>query len=690
MNIVRKFESRVIVNFKFRHQVAQFYDTSIIWVWCHSLTSCQGNILLWPEEWQAEGNGTWKTLSPFGTLMGADQDFLQFIGISHPLEEHAEKCSILQGELGYPLSSRETEQLMAESTPWASQCSDGANVIFMWLGISDKNHEGNWMSPKGKNVNYTNWFGIEPNGGINENCAGVLGTGKWYDIMCDGTPLCAACRLYTRPRLRLRGICLNNEYVDHSYVLHPDSHDGLHFTGFTDADVRRLDGQYYALISGGKEVPIAILSDVNGSAFPIGRNLWDVKLEKACPGAKTNSSVVLVLSLCSDEEFTCDSGLCVPLSSRCDRLDDCSDASDEYNCSVVVLPPYYRHELPPPSISLSPIEREYMKTIFASSSHDKLQEETEPLLVYLHLDITAVTSLNVLNMEFTVEFLVRLSWRDSRLTFINLADDPNLNQVPLDLASTLWTPEVTFYNAQGNSHTLVDDETRVVVDRKGLPTISPHTNPFEDLEYSGVENPLHMLRKYNVTFNCALDLLMYPFDKQTCQISLEMRSGTREYIVLQSDGEGVVYSGGQLLVEYEVTGVKMIVPTASEDKSHSKKSLHMLESSASLLENLNQPEKSSEPTSFSNNHIKDSTKSSRSHPLQRNISEKLLLERHYLEASTDSRYSKLDVSIHFRRRYGFYLINTFLPTSLMIVIAYLTFYFKVEDFNVSKISFLLA
>ncbi|XP_064110595.1 pH-sensitive chloride channel 2-like [Macrobrachium nipponense] len=150
-----------------------------------------------------------------------------------------------------------------------------------------------------------------------------------------------------------------------------------------------------------------------------------------------------------------------------------------------------------------------------------------------------------------------------------------------------------------------------------------------------------MSRKYNVTFNCALDLLMYPFDKQTCEIVLKMTSGTNEYITLKSDKEGVIYSGGQHLVEYEVTGVDL-------------KSLETGETTPSFQQ-----------TPFES-------------PLP---AEERVLEGEFADVSTGSKYSRLLVALHFRRRYGFYLINTFLPTSLMIVIAYLTFYFKVEDFN---------
>lgn len=35
-----------------------------------------------------------------------------------------------------------------------------------------------------------------------------------------------------------------------------------------------------------------------------------------------------------NREFLCDNGWCVVIDARCDDVDDCGDASDEYDCDV--------------------------------------------------------------------------------------------------------------------------------------------------------------------------------------------------------------------------------------------------------------------------------------------------------------------------------------------------------------------
>ena len=38
---------------------------------------------------------------------------------------------------------------------------------------------------------------------------------------------------------------------------------------------------------------------------------------------------------CSSDDFTCDSGHCVPLSTKCNDYYDCVDGSDEDNCGIL-------------------------------------------------------------------------------------------------------------------------------------------------------------------------------------------------------------------------------------------------------------------------------------------------------------------------------------------------------------------
>lgn len=371
------------------------------------------------------------------------EDLLQFMGVPLSLLEHSSICQSLGGTLGVPSSNCETRRLMTAASPWISRCVGGAFVIFMWLNAVDRGHEGTWTTLEGHVLNYTHWYGVEPNGGVTENCVGVKGqgvaAGKWYDIMCDGAPLCASCRFASRPYLHLRGPCVEQAGVDADYVLHPDSHDGLHFIGFTSSNIAVLEGNRYGLVVDGAK-PIAFLEDAKQSICPVGRYKWKFPEGDGCPGV-SNGSAIMMLSVCAPEQFTCNSGHCIPLAQRCNRVDNCDDASDEVNCTIMVVPPSYRFTLPPPSVPLTDDEALYLGEV-AAPLGGASANSTVPLFVYLFMDIAAVTSLSAKDMEFTIEFTLRMSWRDSRLVFHNLAGDENLNLVRQEGASRHWTPEV--------------------------------------------------------------------------------------------------------------------------------------------------------------------------------------------------------------------------------------------------------
>lgn len=67
--------------------------------------------------------------------------------------------------------------------------------IWIWIGVNDRNEEGNFVNMVNEAVNYTNWAPGEPNNTISLNCKPwydcdcvMIKSGKWYGTPCSLFP----------------------------------------------------------------------------------------------------------------------------------------------------------------------------------------------------------------------------------------------------------------------------------------------------------------------------------------------------------------------------------------------------------------------------------------------------------------------------------------------------------------------
>ncbi|XP_069971530.1 ligand-gated ion channel 50-like [Penaeus vannamei] len=248
------------------------------------------------------------------------------------------------------------------------------------------------------------------------------------------------------------------------------------------------------------------------------------------PGATTSPQPVLLLTACEADEFTCDDGSCISKSRRCDLTLDCADQSDEMGCSVVLVPDGYAPKLPPPTIDVRPVP------------------------VHVALNLTSIREFKLVDFKISADFIFRLQWLDSRLTFSNLRLSHLANEV--DALASVWTPSVQIRDGTRSSVQADVHSESLYVSRKTAPLPDDDAAIKEDKLYCGVNNSLVLETEETLTFMCYFNLEMYPFDQQICSLTFKMQDLTDEFGVFykhlagSQDGPGITFLGSRQLLEY--------------------------------------------------------------------------------------------------------------------------------------------
>lgn len=150
-------------------------------------------------------------------------------------------------------------------------------------------------------------------------------------------------------------------------------------------------------------LPYAALGDL------IGRKSWT--------DLKNFGLTELTLTSCKIDEFTCDSGNCIPLTKTCDFNRDCSDGSDESICSHML-----------------PVDKHYNKLTSGALDCNKRK-------VGLRIVLDQVLALELKENVMKVALKLEATWTDPRLRYKFLHKNSKTILSPSEIEH-LWQPNV--------------------------------------------------------------------------------------------------------------------------------------------------------------------------------------------------------------------------------------------------------
>ncbi len=170
------------------------------------------------------------------------------------------------------------------------------------------------------------------------------------------------------------------------------------------------------------------------------------------PSAELGGPDLIVnINPCDDDtDFNCQDGSCIPIEKRwllytegekskvgiqlpcpfirCDSSVDCQDGSDEFVCDLIQVPHTYLPYVPaPPPRSSMPGERSN---------------------VSLGVDVQAVLYISEVRGTIDIQFELSLTWKDPRVTFLNLKEELYMNTVGREERKKIWQPIVIFLNTK--------------------------------------------------------------------------------------------------------------------------------------------------------------------------------------------------------------------------------------------------
>nr|XP_045619273.1 uncharacterized protein LOC123771045 [Procambarus clarkii] len=427
-------------------------------------------------------------------------------------------CKKLKGELILPEDDEVNAYLFDRFLSYKDQCSDIWTHLY-WIGADGDLKTSRWLKLADQTpLTFHPFLSLYEAVTTEYQCIASVTHEhyKWAATSCD-IEACILCNFTTFPQMRLRGLCTNSAF-DRQFSFRDNKNFKLVFDGVGHIVMRQENNTWVMRSRLYKEMTAVMVSQWR-QEYPVGVHTWSIYGDKC-----RQKEVQLLLTSCRGDEYTCDDGTCIQKTRRCDLSVDCTDQSDEMNCSIAQIPSWYSASLPPPKLA------------------------SQPVPIGFFLNVTSIKDFNLVSFTISIDASLELKWRDPRLKFTNLQTNSVANKIKDQ--SQVWTPVMAIRDATLSIVQVHDRSGAVFVEKTAGPLPDDDATIREDTVYSGGENTMTLQKEDTLTFKCYFDLQLYPFDRQSCSIVYNIQDITTEFGVLVQATPGVQFAGNRQLLEY--------------------------------------------------------------------------------------------------------------------------------------------
>ena len=229
---------------------------------------------------------------------------------------------------------RHASMELNEEKKWSTLEGTSGRCYFYWLPYKS-NEDGAWTNDyTSQLINFTNWgnnqspndakkgscvFGEAGNSSEIASATNQGGDGKWAVHLppCNGYGgMCSLCEKPSQPMLRLRGLCRDSG-LQNLFTPVNDKDGRLSYVGLSQTNIVYNASTYLWVASNMAYSEVVATNGASQASGLLGTSEWTVYNDSRKCSPDNSYKILLTLTGCRKDEFTCVDANCIPMESRC-------------------------------------------------------------------------------------------------------------------------------------------------------------------------------------------------------------------------------------------------------------------------------------------------------------------------------------------------------------------------------------